>query len=706
MMSGDASAEVSVPTDLTVTSDGESEDGFAASRRHARELQALASDRAELQRTVEKQRLELQNKKAQIAAITAQNESAVASAIAQKDDIISAKQIQANRLEAELVRTREELSTIKERAARELAQLAQKCATFQETQKKLTFRHEELRSSLTNLQISESEYNRLRRVSAQQLTLQQFTALRVYELVWPLKIKVNELETVKSSLESSLAAKDLDLKARSDQCRKQQQELEDLRSKSEHYASQLLNLKEEQRSDDYKARNYHRVKSERDQLEGERETLTRKSTELELLVATLKKERSLLEERFGELKVKTRKQEHDIDEQQEQISDLKSKLERTSEELSSTCKNLRIERDRNADLHEKYISMRGEVTSLAENSNDYQHEIRVLREKLQSSNSHCNSLQEDINQLTQKNDYLSVELEKYKARYETEVDKLDTEVKELRQSISSLSKSRDVLAEENAKLHQDIESARKALQEDKSSKDREVLAVTEELNRVKNILKGYQSLEAEYEKTIRTAATLSEEEANRLLDRMPSGVGVVGSRALNQSIQLTRRVLELERQNTDACTTIQQLSKALDQLKNTIASYKSALSLAGQPSASLLQRIASQEDQIISLQDALQHNSLLQSTLEEENKTLIRDITKLKQEVERMAFNAGEISAIKQQLQLLQQSMPQVQQTAPSTSSQIIHDHRRFEPPTPAESKKPLNPAKAIIITKDKRTRS
>lgn len=40
------------------------------------------------------------------------------------------------RLEAELVRTREELSTIKERAARELAQLAQKCATFQETQKK------------------------------------------------------------------------------------------------------------------------------------------------------------------------------------------------------------------------------------------------------------------------------------------------------------------------------------------------------------------------------------------------------------------------------------------------------------------------------------------------------------------------------------------------------------------------------------------
>lgn len=43
---------------------------------------------------------------------------------------------------------------------------------------RLTLRHEELRSSLTNLQISESDYTRLRRTPAQQLTLQQFTAVR------------------------------------------------------------------------------------------------------------------------------------------------------------------------------------------------------------------------------------------------------------------------------------------------------------------------------------------------------------------------------------------------------------------------------------------------------------------------------------------------------------------------------------------------
>lgn len=514
---------------------------------------------------------------------------------------------------------------------------------------------------------------------------------------------------MKSSIENALTAKDSDLKTRNDQCSKLQRDLDEVRSKSEHYASQLVNLKDEQRSDDYKARNYQRIKSERDQFEGERDVLTKRAGELELLSATLKKERNVLEERYSELKQRARKKEHDVDQQQEQLCDLKNRLDRTNEELHSANKNLRMERERNAELHEKYISARGDVTSLNENTNDYRHEIKIVREKLQSSNSHCTSLQEEVNHLTQKNEYLSTELEKYRLKCDTEVNKLDTEVKELRLSLTSLSKSRDVLAEENAKLHQEIESARAALQEEKTLKEKETLSLTDELERARHMLGGYQALEAEYEKTIRTAATLSEDEANRLLDRMPPGVSVTGNRALERSVQLTRRVLQLERQNTDACTTIQQLSDALDHLKNTVTSYKSALSLAGQPSASLLQRIASQEDQINTLQAALQHNSLSQGALEEENKTLIREVTKLKHEVERTTSQAGELSAIRQQLQLLQQSYPQVPQTSPQSSRRFIHraDYTRGDPASSTEPKmQQPGPTRAIIITKDKRSRS
>lgn len=47
---------------------------------------------------------------------------------------------------------------------------------------RLSLRHEDLRGSLTNLQISENEYNRLRRIPVQQLTLQQYTAVRKLEI--------------------------------------------------------------------------------------------------------------------------------------------------------------------------------------------------------------------------------------------------------------------------------------------------------------------------------------------------------------------------------------------------------------------------------------------------------------------------------------------------------------------------------------------
>lgn len=65
--------------------------------RHARELQNVASEKAELQRLVEKLRLEGQNKDAQLAALSQQLQTNVAKAVAQKDDQLSNKQIKVTR---------------------------------------------------------------------------------------------------------------------------------------------------------------------------------------------------------------------------------------------------------------------------------------------------------------------------------------------------------------------------------------------------------------------------------------------------------------------------------------------------------------------------------------------------------------------------------------------------------------------------------
>ncbi|XP_045625870.1 progesterone-induced-blocking factor 1 [Procambarus clarkii] len=710
-MSGEGSAEVSVPTDLTVTSDGDSEEGYAASRRHARELQNLASDRAELQRIVQKQKLELQSKDAQLSAFTREHEAAIAKALSQKDDQISSRQIQVNRLEGELSLTKEKLNTLRERAARELAQLTQKCAVFQQNQKRLAIRQDELKTSLANLKLTEEEFVQLHRTPAQQLTLQQYTALRVYELVWPLRVKLGEAEAVKSSLESALSAKDADLKLHSEQCFKLQKTVEELQRKSEQYASELMNIKDEQRSDDYKVRNYPRVKAERDHLEKQNSLLAKTTNDLELQAATLKKERSVLEERYGELKGKTRKQEHDLNHYREDAVDLRTKLERITEDLSSSSKQLRLERQRNDDLHEKYITARGDVTSLTEKSKDYQHEIKSLREKHQGCTLQCSGLQEKISLLSEKNDMLRSEVEKCKLKYSAETQAFDTEIKELKMSMASLSKNRDSLVDENSKLHKEIKTLESSYHEAKRARENETSALNQELQRVKNILAGYEGLESEYEKNIKTAAGLSEDEANKALDKILPGIRLTGNKALAQSIQLTRRVLHLERENIEACTTIQQLSDALEHLKNTVGSYKTALSLAGQPSANLLERIASQDDQITTLHAALQYNSVSKSTLEEENKTLTREVIRLKHELDNMMAKTNELSAIKQQLQTVLQSLPQVAVNHPQTHlrsdpnlmssayrASADQDGRSIE-----ESSHPAS-TRAIIITKNVRT--
>lgn len=484
--------------------------------------------------------------------------------------------------------------------------------------------------------------------------------LRVYELVWPLRLKLNETEAVKSSLESALSAKESDLKSHSEQCAKLQKNIEELQTKCEHYASQLMNLKDEQRSDDYKVRNYMRVKTERDQLEEEKNSLIKKTAETELFVATLKKEHSILQERHSDLKSKARKQEQDLSQYVEDVMDLRTKLDRVIEDLNSSNKNLRLERERNEDLHEKYVAARGEITSLTENAQDYHSEIKLLREKLQSCTLQCSGLQERVSLLTQKNETLLAEIEKAKLKFNAETQALDKEVVELRSSLSSLSKIRDTLIDENSKLHQETQTLETSYQKEKYAREKETSDLNQELQKVRHILAGYEGLEVEYEKNIKAAAMLSEDEANKALDRMLPGLKLVRNKALEQNIQLTRRVLLIERQNIEACTTIQQLTGALEHLRNTIASYKTALALAGQPSANLLERIASQDDQITALQAALQSNSLSKSTLEEENKALSRDLIKLRHELDNMTAQTNEVSAIRQHLHTILESLPQL----------------------------------------------
>lgn len=477
----------------------------------------------------------------------------------------------------------------------------------------------------------------------------------MYELVWPLRLQLKELEAVKSSLQSALNSKDSDLRIRREESLKLHRTVEDLQRKCELYASQLVSLKDDQRNDDFRVRNYSRVKTERDQLQGEKIILTKANSELELTNATLKKEHSILQENFAELKGKQRKQEYDLNHYQEQAADLKMKLDKVSGELSSVTKQLTLERERCGDLHEKYLSARGDVTQLTEDSRDQQHEIKLLRERLQACKVQCSGLQEKVRFLSQQNEDLNAELEKSRLKLTVDTKTLNSQIQDFRASLSAATKNRDTLLDENSRLHQRIQELDALCQEEKMQRKEETAALSKEVQRVRKIISTFGGLSEEYENIIKAAAALPEEETSKVLEKILPGSKLQGDRAVEQCIQLTRRVLQLEGEGLEAYNTIQQLTEALEHLKSTVASYKTALSLAGQPSSSLLERIASQEDQITSVQAALHHNTALKAKLVDENKALSRQVVRLKEELEHTGIEAGELSAIKKQLESLLQ---------------------------------------------------
>ncbi|CAL4061500.1 unnamed protein product, partial [Meganyctiphanes norvegica] len=693
------SVEVSVPTDLTVTSDGDSEDGVAASRRHIREVQSLVAEKANLQRTVEKQNLELLHLQSQITALTSQHEAAISRLSGQKDDQISTKQVIINRLEAELTQTKLELHNFRERAARELAHLTQKCATFQENHKKLSVRHNEIRASLSNLQISESEMVKLRSVPSDQLSLRQFTALRLLELVWPLKCQINELETVNSSLETALNAKNMDLKTSIHCCEKFKEERDDLQTRVERFASQVINLKDEQRTDDFKIHNFDRIKNGRDVLEDEKASLSQKYAQTELALATLKKEKWILDERYNDLKLKARKQEQELSQAQADCLDLRNRLGRISEEVNSSSKSLKLERERSEDLHEKYISSRGEVSTLVENLRDCEHDIKLSKDRLHIVTLQNTQLEEKLDHISKQSRIFSDEAERYKTKYEKETSNFTMELQELRSMLSNLSKNREELISENMKLHQDIQSGEVALHDEKILRKKDVSCIQQELDHVKQSLDAYENLEKEYEQQIKMAASVPEKQSIAFLDRLTPGLSIVGKRAVSQSVQMTRKVLQLERENVEAYKTIKQLTDALEHLKTTIKSYKSAFNLAGKPSSTLLEKIASQEDQIATLQSTLQHCSRTRDILTAENKRLMYDLSQALQKFEHFETQYSELSAIKSHLHGLQASVNQM------TANKLGSISSRF-PTKETSHQSPSNHGyqfsapKAIVITK------
>ena len=456
--------------------------------------------------------------------------------------------------------------------------------------------------------------------------------LRVYELVWPLHLKINELETIRSSLQSCNSAKDLQIENKDKEYHQLSLNLCKTQEKLDDCLRECSFLKEQQSTDDFKLRNFDRIKEERDRMNKKLSELVKKFDDLQVYSSGIKKEKDTLNDRFSDLNLKYRKQEQDLSHYRGEIYDKKSKLEEEEVENKSLSQNLKQEQDKSSKIHDKYVEVVEKVTILDMNLKDSVHEVKILKEKLQHVSHSEKELKLKLQNITSKYEETISEVNEYKLRYRTEKDFTEAELIELRNSLSLVSKAKENLFKENTKILNDLHHLKDLLNQEKINREKDVSILSQRLQRAKDILSRYETLDQEYNESIRTAASVPEAESKNIINKLMPGLSIPGYKAIEQTVNLTRKVLKLERDNTEACQTIQQLTEGIEKLGATIMSYKSALCMAGQPSSRLLQHIASQDEQINALQTALNSQS-------SQNENFVEKINSLNQNIKEYEIN-------------------------------------------------------------------
>lgn len=170
----------------------------------------------------------------------------------------------------------------------------------------------------------------------------------------------------------------------------------------------------------------------------------------------------------------------------------------------------------------------------------------------------------------------------------------------------------------------------------------------------KNIrLDSYEKLEKELDEVVLQAAELTDQEnAEKVLFAYGYGANVPtnAKRRLKQSIDLARRVLNLERINTSLQHDLESEKKHVQQITEELKSCNDLIRASQQPQSYLVETLKNRDNMLktqkAELDDALKKNELLKT---EQNQILATQ-NQLSQDLDRLLHHQAEISLMKQVL--------------------------------------------------------
>ncbi|XP_058507413.1 progesterone-induced-blocking factor 1 [Solea solea] len=675
--SEDISLETTVPTTEDVSSSDEQRGG---SQKPTRQL----LERKELLYSVQLLKIELSQKNLTIDNMKADHMSKIDEMEEKLNDTIHQKQVLALRLDSQLKLAQEESRREQALRKQEMETLLLKQQQLEETNRQLCEKAGELRKSLRDLEISQDKYQELRDLPEDTISIQEYVAMRFYEVVTPLRAQLAELSVKKGSLTEELDTHRSQMKALMESYEEERRLRAELELRSQRLTLELADTKQQIQEGDYRLVNYPNIKRDCDSFERElrelkrrfetldlthtavtreRDSLSKEVATLQQTVTLLEKDKDYLHRQNMELNVRCAHEEDRLERLQVQLEDTKRAREDTYEKYVASRDHYKMEYENKLreELENIRLKTHQEIDNLQRTSREmYERENRNLRESRddavlekdravaaeRDTQSRYDQLLEQYRQLQLGTDSRVAELSNQAKLHSFEAERAQMVKEETAKSLAQCQV-------ECEKQQKKLELLTQEFYRLQTSSDKQVVELQARNAEQASRLETYEKLEQELDQVTMQAAEIEdEEEAERVLFSYGYGANVptTAKRRLKQSVHLARRVLQLERQNTTLRRELERHESQSGRISEELSAANRLLDQTQQPYSYLIETARQKEAQIGALKERVSSLEDDVSSLRKERNGLQQVKNNMAADLERLLNHQEELAVMKQVL--------------------------------------------------------
>ncbi|XP_074649605.1 progesterone-induced-blocking factor 1-like [Tubulanus polymorphus] len=710
--------ETSEPiTDFTLSPDETSDPGARRRDRKSRITKQLL-EKKQLSHDLQLLKIELSQKTLVIDNMKAEHMQKMEELEEQLADVVHQKQILQARLEAQLKITQDESKHRQDQIRREMESIMDRQRSLEDANEKLSERAGNVRRTLRgDLMIAESEYDELKLQDETEISLKQFVSMKIFEKVNPLKTLSETIKNHCDLLADDLKKTTDDLDTCHQNLHQERKLYSELQTEHQKLTLELADTKSQVQYGDFRIENYDQVKQDRDTYEQDLVTLKQNHAFLDASYQTAVKERDEQYKEITSLKHSLAMITQDKDYLSKQVNELQNRVMYGDDRIQTLTSEIDLAKKAREEMYERYVSSREQYKSeyeiklqeelntirvRTENEIDrlktstremYERENRNLREARDLATSEKDRAQMSEKEASNKYEQLMSDFRQLQISGDNKLSEVQNDLKiksfELERTQMVYEETVKHLKEcqiENEKLQKKTEALTKEYYALQTTTERKITDLESQLSEKSSKLDTYEKLEQELDDVVMQSAEIeNEQEAERVLFSYGYGANVPSTtkRRLKQSVQLARRVLQLERANSSLQKEIDREKAKVQQLAEELKNTNNILDNAQQPYNYLIdsirlrdQQMKTQKDQIHTMTEDIERLEKDKSELTKMRNTMAADLERLLNQKQEMAVMKQVVLNMSQQQ--LSGSSPHSKSTTPR-SARSTKKHTTFQ---------------------------